>query len=273
MAQFHRPVVCVVGLDLAAQLFREHASDMVTPALGFNRAIPRGFLRYMNREDHGHYSAALRAALSAEVVSAGAAKARAIFAAALDRIATAPAGGTDPRPELRGATLAVLASMLCGIDPSSEAFAALVAAHDASDHRASGVRAHRAHLAYLTRIGALMRTAAVPADQPPAVLHELLRANPAALDDPTMVGNLGFMLKIGHDNLSGLCIWLIEMLGTHPEWMARIRASATSDAPLLACAAVLETLRLEQSEYLYRTARRSLRIGEFTEPKGSTIGI
>src|SRR5262249_49413756 len=52
MAQFHRPVACVLGLERGRSVLREHAPALVPPPLPLSSAIPRGFLRYMEPADH-----------------------------------------------------------------------------------------------------------------------------------------------------------------------------------------------------------------------------
>jgi cytochrome P450 len=107
-------------------------------------------------------------------------------------------------------------------------------------------------------------------------LAALLRADPRALDDAALVGNLAFILEIAHDNASGLLVWSVQMLGSHPAALDRLRTlarDAPADAASLARGAVLETLRLEQSEYLYRVATRDLAFDGFTIPAGWFVRI
>jgi cytochrome P450 len=270
-AQFHRRVVCVVGLERAARLLREHDADLAVPPLAFSRAIPRGFVRYMSPADHARYSPALRAALSRDLIRACEPLVRSSFDAALDRMArasAASAGGVDPRPDVQSATFAALAGILLGITADTDAFAALQAAHAGADHRAGGARARREHARYVVRVTDVLRANPVPRA---SVLTELLRADPRGLDDGTLAGNLAFALKLAHDNTSGLLLWIVKMLGTHPEDLAGVRAlarSAPDDARALAQAVVLETLRLEQSEYIYRVTARELDVDGFTIPAG-----
>src|SRR5688500_6972988 len=47
MAQFHQPVVCIVGLARGHQMLREHQSALGPSTQQFSRYIPGGFLRYM----------------------------------------------------------------------------------------------------------------------------------------------------------------------------------------------------------------------------------
>jgi cytochrome P450 len=70
------------------------------------------------------------------------------------------------------------------------------------------------------------------------------------------------------------------MLSDHPEWVARLREEAGTQAEAttgtgdsLAYRIVSETLRLEQSEYLYRETLEEISCGGFVIPKGWLVRI
>ena len=58
------------------------------------------------------------------------------------------------------------------------------------------------------------------------------------------------------------------MLGRHPEWGERMRQD-----PALVDKFIMETLRLAQSEYLYRVVRRDFEFEGFRFPKGWLIRL
>jgi cytochrome P450 len=143
-----------------------------------------------------------------------------------------------------------------------------------------GARRVRAAMA---EIAAIVATAAADAGdrcaaaRPPACsLDHLARDEPEALADPTLIGNLVYLAETGGRDIADLLCWALKMLGDHPEWAARLAVAARSgEAPGdgLAARVVAETLRLEQSEYIVRTARRPVRIEDFSIPTGWLVRL
>jgi cytochrome P450 len=72
-------------------------------------------------------------------------------------------------------------------------------------------------------------------------------------------------------------MWILKQLGDHPEWAARLRSSvrarpAAAD-PSLPTRILRETLRLEQSEYVYRRAQEDIVFHDLFIPKGWRIRV
>jgi cytochrome P450 len=109
------------------------------------------------------------------------------------------------------------------------------------------------------------------------VLAEILRTNPDNATDPTVVGNLVFMLQIGRLTGASLLLWLLKMGCDNPGELHRIRLADDSgdgaSAETLAMNFVHETLRLSQSEYVYRKATRDCWIGNMKVPKGWMLRV
>jgi cytochrome P450 len=111
-----------------------------------------------------------------------------------------------------------------------------------------------------------------PESAPPgSALEALVRADPA-MPDSTCIDNLLFILKIASANVASLLHWIVKHLADHPEWLQRVRAERDEDDSLADCI-VLETLRLEQSEYLYRTIRSAFQYEGFVFPPGWLLRI
>lgn len=73
----------------------------------------------------------------------------------------------------------------------------------------------------------------------------------------------------------GLLRWLLKRLAEDPRWAAQLRTAEDDDARVhaLAAAFVLETIRLHENRYIYRTAVRQMRIGSYTVPKGWLVRL
>ena len=120
------------------------------------------------------------------------------------------------------------------------------------------------------------KLAEVAADSPiPSVLRSLVRQDAAHARDATIVGNLVLMVKEGSIMVRGLLRWVLKALAADPSHARYMRAAAGDTAQLeaLSVALVRETLRLNESRYLYRTARDDVMIGRFRIPKGWLIRL
>src|SRR5678816_2489326 len=68
--------------------------------------------------------------------------------------------------------------------------------------------------------------------------------------------NLIYIVQNARNDTAGLLVWVLKMLGDHPAWADQLRSSVSTD---LAKRIIQETLRLEQSEFLFRIAQADLR--------------
>ena len=108
----------------------------------------------------------------------------------------------------------------------------------------------------------------------------LLAADPQALDDTARVRNLFFIFRLGVGDATALLDWVLEKLTSNPEWRERVRAEDRAfNAPKgsqpsdVAARVVLETLRMEQSEFLYRRITRPIVVDGFNVPAGWLLRI
>jgi hypothetical protein len=110
------------------------------------------------------------------------------------------------------------------------------------------------------------------ATQVPSLLGHMLSTGTL---DETLLGNLIQTLQTSRYDLFGLVLWLTQFLAGAPDLPARIRDR--NDGPAgprnLATAAVLETLRLAQSEYLRRRATTDIAFDGYLIPRGSLVRI
>jgi cytochrome P450 len=188
-----------------------------------------------------------------------------------------------PGPHLRRLTYEVMLGVLFGLgpdDPRSVRLLRLYPLIESATLARVGARRVRAAMA---EIAAIVATAAADAGdrraaaRPPACsLDHLARDEREALADPTLIGNLVYLAETGGRDIADLLCWALKMLGDHPEWAARLAIAVRSgEAPDdgLAARIVAETLRLEQSEYIVRTARRPLAVGGYRIPAGWLVRL
>ena len=94
-----------------------------------------------------------------------------------------------------------------------------------------------------------------------------------------MICNLVYILHTTWADVSGLLQWVLRMLTDHPEWADKLRlalpgtgSDGDSELPL-SKRIVMETLRLEQSEYLYRVTTRRVEHRGVVIPKGWLVRL
>jgi cytochrome P450 len=190
-----------------------------------------------------------------------------------------------PDEYLHAIVLAAFAHALFGLDPERDAaeVRVLASAHAALEREGLAHRLSATGRAAFDELGAVIHRHArrrgadvASGDGPVCALSELARLDPTMPDD-TCVDNLILMLKIGSSNVLGLLRWLVKMLGDHPVWLDRLRADLHGGqlppGPRLVDRLVMEALRLEQSEYLYRRVQTRFRHDGVEFPAGWQVRL
>ena len=284
--QFHRPAVCVVGLDKGSQLLKTHAGQLRTAPLPFNASIPGGFIRYMEPNAHRNYSLALRSAFTPAILDVY----REDFQQAIRNevevmAASCDPQGFEPANSLKRMSSACLVHALFGLHRDDPRFLTLLTLcetvgtevmtrpnepriKDAFDNIESIIESRKKELK--ARVGA-------ESNERENVLQYFASSDAAHLDPQTVLKNLLFLFLIGSSNTTGLLRWVLQQLGDHPQWVTRIgdqlRQGNESRAKELAKRVVRETLRLHQSEYIYRTVNETFVFDNLRFPRGWLVRV
>jgi cytochrome P450 len=276
MSQFGRPMVCIVGLERANRLLRDHDADLAVPPLPFNRFIAGGYLRYQPADRHAVYRRQFNALFHSDVISRAEPRVRAAFVDGLTAMAVCSArdGAVRVRTPLMRMMFAAWSDLFFGIDASHSDFSRLKALYRVIDIRRARWSSRRRIAAALVEIEAILRrrAAATGGDEgaPASFLAWMAAREPEALADRTALGNLVYIMQVTWGDVTGLLLWVFKMLTDHPEWRERLRHEPTRD---LAERIVQETLRLEQSESRYRRALRDLEVDGVRIPKNWLVRI
>lgn len=266
-SQFGRPVVCIYGIDRGQRLLREHRSVLGPSSLAFSQQLMGGFLRYMDDATHDVYGPLFRRALSKDVTSSTKSLVEELTR---KEFLTASYSSIEPQPRLRTIAEASLLGALFGIDPTSmfgkEFLGALRQFGSHAIHHSANRRAER-DLDTVRR----MVQRAIPdrgSSDRTSALSELQHLDPLQPDD-TAVDNLLFMWKIGSANTSALQTWVIQHVAQHPDIRSRLGAGEIG----LSEAVVSESLRLSQSEYIYRRLTRDVEFDGYTLRRGWRVRV
>ena len=267
--QFGRPMICIVGLERANRLLLEHDEQLVAPPLPFSRFIVGGYLRYLPEETHANYRRIFRSLFHSGVMTQAEPRLGAIFRRGLQEMAdeSARAGAVTVKPAVMRMMFAAWADLFYGIEATDAAFPRLKQRFRTIDARKARWSSPRRVTAALADVEEMLRVRApFDPDAPPScLLAALVRTDPDALADRTVLGNLIYIMQITWGDVTGLLLWVIKMLSDHPEWRTRLAREGSRD---LATRVVLETLRLEQSESRYRRALADIDLDGFRIPKG-----
>ena len=285
MSQFGRPVLCVVGLARGRELLQSHRSALTGASLPYNRFVGRGMLRYMPRVSHQTEGPLFRRAFSAIDLEGDEQPARAALRRRLAAFAEdQPPGGADIRPLIRSWTTESLCRAFFGIQENDPRVDILDAAQQGMNlDRAGGAAWREAMEQGLSSASNVLREAGaehIARGDSSSVLGALVTSAPETLEDDGRLRNLFFIFRLGIGDLSAALSWVVYQVTTNLEWQERLRGSGrTSGAPRgtqppdLGSRIVLETLRLEQSEFLYRRVIKPIAFHGFHIPAGWIVRI
>jgi cytochrome P450 len=183
---------------------------------------------------------------------------------------------------------AIFVRIFFGIPPDSEHFTRLQTLYRVIDFRNSARASYREVISALDEVTVIIQQQIIRSlqlmkqneDLNCSFLAEIIRADPRAAHDQTVLGNLIYILQTSWRDVAGLLLWTLKMLSDHPEWATRVREELAlsgkendKESNCLASRIVMETLRLEQSEYLMRKVRKEIRFNGFVIPKGWLLRI
>lgn len=289
MAQFHRSVVCLVDLPMGLAVLRTQEQRLAPPSLPFGRLSPGNYIEFMHDEQHARYRGILRTALSGRVVSECRDGVAVVMREQLDKMRAQDTGtGVDPQNALARIAVVSMLRVMFGIPIDDARLAEMQQLFNAlGSPRAFAERRPEERVATFSRltrcfheVGDAIRVQLRDGEQPArSVLSEILRADPAHLDDEILLGNLVLMVHVTRSNVHGLLAWILKEYFDHPGFALLLReaarpgAAGRSRVEALATNFVNETLRMHQSEYFYREVIEDLSIDGFRIPKGWLLRI
>ena len=269
---------CVVGHDHARRLLASNEDSFPDATTDLTGLFPVGALRAMTGETHQKYRRLLIQALQATPFAAHEGAIRTWILDRLTALAKARAGSSTGsealRASLREITTGIMIRLIYGIAPGTPDYLEFV-----RDYRQLGPdfpvkKIEPLHSEAFERIkarvqGLIETIRRGPADSlAPSYLKYLVGSG--GLDE-TALGNFIWLFEPAHFDLYSLWRWILRFLASHPEAMARVQAETGERCRKLCEAIALETLRLEQSEVLYRTPVRDVVFEGYLIPKGTIM--
>lgn len=292
MSHGFRPVVCILGPGRGLELFRNHGDAIGPRQLRFSRFIPRGFMRFMAPGDHEIYKALFQTAFSRTVLENCHDFITQAIRSELARMAEASArangNGIRMQPHFKSMLVAIYARTVLGIPQGSSDLTRLMDLYGKIDVPTLDFGSSRQLIKVADEISEIIAMQGQIYQQlieknespPPCFLAEMVRKDPSAISDPTILLNYVYMVQFGFGDMVGLLSWIVKLLSNNPEWAKRLRkeideqnGSDMADGGSLAGRIVQESLRLEQSELLARTVVDTFEWNGFLFPKGWLLRI
>lgn len=267
--QFGAPVICVSGLERICQLLRTHADQLGPSPLAFSQSVQGNFLRYMDNDTHSYYGGLFRRAMSgpqAPDVSS------LLLEQAERTLGTlASSGWVAPDVALQRFSREALNLILfefTGREPISQRFTQLSEVFGRSSLGSIASGRERQQLDELTSLldAQFKRLTSDPTSGQPVLLR--LHRLDSNLPDRVCLENLVFMQKIAANNVSSLLLWLLHNWGAYPAVAEQIQSMSSSECEQALDVFISETLRVAQSEYLYRRVRNDFRFEGYVFPRG-----
>jgi cytochrome P450 len=275
-----RYTTCVIGHDRGRQLLSDNEDRLAPRSIDLSRLFTGGWIRSMRGDAHRHHRRLLMQALQSVPVAAYEDEFRGVIRHNLEAlIGTQDVTRHEIRQALRVMTSTIMLRVLFGVAPSSDECAKLLA-----HYRRFGPRAPAHSIdaqnedafieitRCIDRISHKIRDGAAE-DAAPSMLRHLIESGS---DTETALGNLIYMFEPAHYDLYSLWHWVMRYIAAHKnvaECIAQAKTAIPGKAGSLIRAAILETLRLEQSEVLYRQADTDLTSDGMFFPRGGIVRI
>jgi cytochrome P450 len=281
-SNFLRPTACIVGLESGIQILRDHEEKLETPYLPFSDFVPGGMLRYMREPQHSHYRAIFRRALVPNFIQNFEPmfeQNAQLVLELMNRNGSAEESGVDPLPYLNRMMLETWFHLFFAVargSPECEQLLKLYPVIDIANPQKASVRQIQDAV---NRIKTLVehQLSDWPDPPPPCLLSSILQDKRDDAEDPVVIGNLIYMLTTTGSDMSALLCWILKMACDHPEWPEQIaredQQGTAPSQPSLAERFVMETLRMRQSEFIYRAVVQDIDDLGFHIPKGWLLRI
>jgi cytochrome P450 len=269
---------CVVGHRRGMRLVAENEDRIPGFTLDLRRLFPIGALREMTGETHQWYRRLLIQAVQATPASVYREASERIIRDGLGALAQAssPLAGDKLRDQLRRMTTRIMFRVLFGVREGFPEFSELETNYRRFGPSAPVYCIHDEHARAFVEITAALRRIAqeMPRDTSGNSECFLRHLDESGTLDETLLGNLAYLFEPSHFDLYSLWHWVLFLLATHPEVPSAFASQPDATARrLYAEAIVLETLRMEQSELLYRRVIGDIVFDGFLLPAGTNLRV
>lgn len=267
---------CIFGLQLGRKFLVENEDSITAATTDFTPLFPHGVLRQMNGGTHREYRRSMIDAFKAVNLAEHQPSIVSIVDDMLDGLAELPQPVplAQLRTSFKAALTKIMFRLVLSIDPTWPKFEAMLAAYDKYAPHGTFKTARPVHIESYGEMRTLLldRSSELQNVMTAKSLFDYFRQ--AERVDDTVLGNLLQMTEAGRYDLMGLWSWLIQMLSSNQIWLEKIASEPDAGSRGdLSEMAVMEALRLEQSELLLRRALNDIVFEGYFIPRKSIIRI
>jgi cytochrome P450 len=281
MNHFVQPMIGLTGIQMGTEFLKHHEDSTVTPPMPFNRYIPNGFMRYMAPAVHMEYRNTMKVIFSDSGFLEKSAESLCGVIRENLYMMTDGSKAINPVPHLQNMAFSIFAKLFLGLSHQDLVFKRLQELYKTIDYRYALFSSKRKTENALCEIEDIFLKHALTQE---SYFRNFLEDNatgcPKHAQDKTLLRNFIFLLQTSWIDVSDLLTWAFKLLSDNPHWTDTLRTDLHSEdagniqsAHQLAHRIVLETLRLEQSEYLMRKALHDIQFEGFLIPKGWLVRI
>jgi cytochrome P450 len=262
---FLEPQVCVMGMDRTARLFNEKEADLASVPLPFNQFIPGGLVRWKRDAQHDEYRRLFQHAFGQPLIRGNSE----LIDSAVSRMLESIAGSTDaahPLPYIRHMVFELWVPLFFGIGVGHDRFDEILELYEKLSLPS---RKKPRHVAEILSVLEDLLVALLPHSNPHCAASLILARHESEVLEPALLRNLIFTLETSRDDVSGLLMWVVKHASDNPAILdqlrrEQVRNKVATDSNTLSNRMVSESLRLEQSEHLFRRAQRDISFEGFT---------
>lgn len=256
---------CVVGHERGRRLITNHERDLPGMTVDLHPFCMHGALRGMPEETHRSYRRKLMQGIQATRLADHEDAVAVVLDDLVERLAAPARSGASLRKLLRHAAAQVFLSILYGARPGSRAAEALEAAFLRFGPDAPVATIGESHAAAFREVLSHVNDLA---ENERSLVGRLRAAGDL---DETLLVNVAYLFEPSHFDVYSLWHWVLDHLGSDENVGASYRRAA--DRARYARAVVQETLRMQQSELLYRRVVRDIAFEGFLIPADTTVRV
>jgi cytochrome P450 family 138 len=270
---------CLVGHARAGEFLRAHEEALDGKAIDLRGFFPKGIIRKMSGEDRRKYRRLFVQALQATPLAFHEDASQQLIFCKLAALENDYFGATVPGSQLRlclrEITTVIMLRVLFGLTPDDPQFPVFVQNYRKfgpnAPVRAISPEQGEAFFEIRNQVqrlaGAIRRD---PRDRLPSFLKFIVERDEL---DETALGNLIYMFEGSHFDLYSLWRWIVKHLVSNPDCIKRVQNIPAQARRHFCKAIVLETLRLEQSEYLHRVTTTDISYRHYFIPKNTVFRV
>lgn len=282
MSQFFRPMVCVLGSREGLRLFQESGDKLMAPPVRFNAFIPKGFLRFMEPPVHEKYRPIFRRAFNKTVIGNCKTYFENLLETDISKMAAksrnSSGKGIHPSPYINEIVFKLVVRLFIGVNENSDEMEQLRQLYTQVVIGKASCRSGNDDAEVNDRIARIILRQADAAQTvlPACFLAEIVRKSAEAARDRTVVMNLVYMMQTVTSDLTGLLTWVFKLLIDNPQWAENLQfatESSVAESEQIASLILKESLRLEQSEFIFRKTVERVEYKGFTIPRNWLVRV